>query len=94
MRSRKTKQQEKVLRFNLGAAKSELHNLDTIIIKEKKKPTQEFKDVKSIMQAGAVSPASIDQRGSQEFGQPEGVWVSSCLLTQGHPPRADGEQSH
>lgn len=45
-------------------------------------------------EAERVSPASIDQQGFQEFGQPEGVWVSSCLLTQGHPLRADSEQTH
>lgn len=46
------------------------------------------------MQAEAVSPAGIDQQLFQEFGQPEGVWVSSCLLTQGHPLGADSEQTH
>lgn len=45
-------------------------------------------------EAERVSSASIDQQGFQEFGQPEGVSVSSCLLTQGHPLRADSEQTH
>lgn len=41
-----------------------------------------------------MSPVSVDQDVLREFRHPEGVWMSSCLLTQGHPLTADSEQTH
>lgn len=39
-------------------------------------------------------PVSTARDVLWKFGQPAGLWTSSCLLTQGHLLTADSEQTH